>query len=105
MPVLMGEKAARYTVLAMMALQYLLIVYLVITGYFTPVMLVVFLAAFTWGRVWAMFQHPKPDERPANYDESTWPLWFSATAFYQNRAYGLFLMIGLLLELALRAIK
>lgn len=41
LPVLLGEKAARRTVLGMMALQYLLVVYLVLTGFFTPTMLVV----------------------------------------------------------------
>ena len=44
LPVIIGEKAARYTVMAMMALQYLLVIALVITGFFTPAMLIVLLA-------------------------------------------------------------
>jgi 1,4-dihydroxy-2-naphthoate octaprenyltransferase len=42
LPVLLGEKTARHTVLGMMVLQYPLVLYLVLTGFFTPVMLVVF---------------------------------------------------------------
>jgi len=43
-PVVIGERAARYAALAMIALQYLLVIYLVITGFFTPVMLVTLIA-------------------------------------------------------------
>ncbi|HEX9028543.1 MAG TPA: prenyltransferase, partial [Anaerolineales bacterium] len=44
LPVLLGERASRYAVVGMMALQYLLVIYLVIIGFFTPLMLIVFLA-------------------------------------------------------------
>jgi len=39
--VLLGEKAARYAVLGMMVLQYLFVAYLILTGFFTPIILVV----------------------------------------------------------------
>lgn len=104
MPVLLGEKAARMTVIGMIALQYLLVVALVLSGYFTPLMLIVFLAATTWPRVLRMFRQPKPTERPADYDESIWPLWFSAVAFYQNRSYGMFFLLGLIGEVLIRAL-
>ncbi len=41
LPVLIGEKAGRYSVLAMVFLQYLSVLYLVVTGFFSPVMLIV----------------------------------------------------------------
>jgi 1,4-dihydroxy-2-naphthoate polyprenyltransferase len=39
--VLLGEKAARDAVLGMMVLQYLFVAYLILTGFFTPIILVV----------------------------------------------------------------
>jgi 1,4-dihydroxy-2-naphthoate polyprenyltransferase len=39
--VLLGAKAARYAVLGMMVLQYLFVAYLILTGFFTPIILVV----------------------------------------------------------------
>jgi 1,4-dihydroxy-2-naphthoate octaprenyltransferase len=39
LPVIIGERAARTLALALFALQYLLVIYLVATGFFTPVML------------------------------------------------------------------
>jgi 1,4-dihydroxy-2-naphthoate octaprenyltransferase len=102
MPVILGEKVARYTVLVMIALQYLTVIALVITGFFTPVMLIVLAALTAIPRVWAMYKAPKPEERPAEYDASIWPLWFSAIAFYHNRQYGMFLILGLIVEVVLR---
>jgi 1,4-dihydroxy-2-naphthoate octaprenyltransferase len=102
MPVILGEKVARYTVLGMIALQYLTIIALVITGFFTPVMLIVLAALTAIPRVWAIYKAPKPENRPPEYDPSIWPLWFSAISFFHNRRYGMFLMLGLILEVILR---
>lgn len=102
MPVILGEKVARYTVLGMIALQYLTIIALVITGFFTPVMLIVLAALTAIPRVWAIYKARKPENRPPEYDPSIWPLWFSAISFFHNRRYGMFLMLGLILEVILR---
>ena len=102
MPVILGEKMARYTVLGMIALQYLTVIALVLTGFFTPVMLVVLAGLTAIPRVWAMYKSPKPESCPAEYDPSIWPLWFSAISFYHNRRYGMFLILGLILEVVLR---
>ncbi len=99
LPVLLGEKTARYAVLGMIALMYLLVVVLVLTGYFSPLMLIIFLALFTMKTVWPVYQAPKPAVRPAEYPESSWPLWFSALSFYHNRAFGLLFLLGLVLAL------
>ena len=104
MPVLLGEKTARYVVMGMIALQYLLVIGLVITGFFSPLMLVVLVALSTLPKVWQMYRHPKPVERPPDYDEATWPLWFSAMSFYHNRAYGLWFLIGLILDVVLKTV-
>ena len=97
MPVLLGEKLARYAVMGMLALMYLLVIALVITRYFSPVMLVVLLALPTLKVVWRAYRAPKPAEQPAG-TEGVWPLWFSAASFYHNRAYGLYFLLGLLVN-------
>ena len=102
LPVILGEKPARYIVMGMIAIQYLTIIALVLTGFFTPVMLVVLAAVTAVPRVWGLFKDPKPDERPDDYDASIWPLWFSAAAFLHNRRFGTFLMVGLILEVVMR---
>jgi 1,4-dihydroxy-2-naphthoate octaprenyltransferase len=102
MPVILGEKAARYTVLGMIAIQYATVIALVISGFFTPVMLLVLGGLTAIPRVWAMYKNPKPESCPSDYDPSIWPLWFSAISFYHNRRYGMFLMVGLILEVVLR---
>ena len=98
LPVILGEKAARYTVLGMIAAMYAVVIYLVITGFFSPFLLIILLALRTLPRVWAMYRRPKPAERPADYSPEAWPLWFSAMSFYHNKQYGTLLMLGLILE-------
>src|SRR5512133_2112084 len=53
LPVIIGETAGRYSVMAMMALQYLLVVALVISGFFTPAMLIVLLALIPSRWIWS----------------------------------------------------
>ena len=59
MPVILGEKAARFAVLGMIALQYITVIALVISGFFTPVMLIVLAGLTAIPRVWAMYQVPE----------------------------------------------
>jgi 1,4-dihydroxy-2-naphthoate octaprenyltransferase len=103
LPVIIGEKAARRSVQVMIALQYLLVIALVISGYFSPVMLVVLGALYFLPRVWKMLDEPRPAEPPADRKDA-WPLWFVAGAFYHNRVYGLLFLLGLILNAAVKLI-
>jgi 1,4-dihydroxy-2-naphthoate octaprenyltransferase len=100
LPVLLGEKNARATAIGMMVVQYLLVIYLILSGYFTPIMMLILTALYTFPRVWRMFSNAKPEECPADYAEEIWPLWFVAGAFYHNRFFGLIFLGSLVLELA-----
>lgn len=102
LPVILGEKNARYTVLGMMALMYLLVGYLVLTGYFSPMMAVVLVGLTSLPAVWAMYKAPKPAAEPADLPKGIWPLYFSAASFGHNRRYGTFFLLGLILELILK---
>ena len=97
LPVLLGEKASRVIMVGMLILQYLSTIYLVITGFFTPVMLIVLVALRTLAKVWPMFRAPKPAEKPADYPD-VWPNYFVAAAFIHNREFGLFYLLGLIVD-------
>jgi 1,4-dihydroxy-2-naphthoate octaprenyltransferase len=104
LPVLLGERNARYTAIGMMVLQYILTIYLVAIGYFTLALLLVLLALKTFGLVYVVYRRPKPAERPAEYPANAWPLWFVAFAFQHNRRFGLLFLLGLVADLALRSV-
>lgn len=97
LPVIIGEKAARASVQVMIALMYLLVIALVINGYFSPFMLVVLGGLYFVPGVWKMLNAPRPSEPPADR-AAIWPMWFVAGAFYHNRAYGLLFLLGLVLN-------
>lgn len=102
LPVIIGERAARLTLLSMTILQYLLVFYLVLTGFFTPAMLVVVLAYPTLRTAIAAYRKLKPETRPADYPEYAWPLWFVSFAFVHNRRFGLLFLLGLIVDALLR---
>jgi 1,4-dihydroxy-2-naphthoate octaprenyltransferase len=106
LPVLIGEKAARYGVLTMMALPYLLVLFLIAMRYFTPVLLLVFVALPTFLKLYPQFLKPKPETRPEGFPEGEggWPLYFAPQAFINNRAFGMWFMLGLILDVILRLI-
>ena len=104
LPVILGEKTSRYAVLAMMVLPYLLVIAMVITRYFTPLMLVVLLAVPTLLKTYPAFLLPKPAERPPDFPdgEGGWPLYFAPLGFVHNRAFGMYFMLGLLVDVLIR---
>jgi 1,4-dihydroxy-2-naphthoate polyprenyltransferase len=103
LPVIIGEKASRYTVLAMMALQYLLPVALVISGFFTPAMLIILGALIGSPWVWKLLTQPKPETRPED-DRTGWPMWFVSAVFVHNRFYGMLFLIGLIADALIKRV-
>ena len=103
LPVIIGDKAARASIQVMIVLMYLLVIGLVISGYFSPFMLIVLGALTLLPRTWKMLSQPRPSEPPAEYKEG-WPLWFVGAAFVHNRRYGLLFLFGLILDVAYRLI-
>ena len=102
LPVVIGEKASRYAVLAMMIVPYFITLYLVIAKFFTPVMLIVVFALPTFLKYYPVFLKPKPATRPEG--QPGWPLYFVGYAFYNNRKFGSLFMFGLLIDVLLRVI-
>jgi 1,4-dihydroxy-2-naphthoate polyprenyltransferase len=106
LPVLIGEKAARYALLAMMILPYLLVLLMIGLRYFTPLLLVVFLAVPTFLKLYPQFLKPKPETRPEGFPDGQggWPLFFAPQGFVNNRAFGMWFMLGLILDIIIRLI-
>jgi len=101
LPVVIGEKASRYILVGMLVLQYLLTLYLVITGFFTLVMLVVAVAIPTFLQILPSFRQPKPAEKPDDYPD-VWPNYFVAMAFVHNRKFGVWFMLGLIVDTVIK---
>ncbi len=102
LPVVIGELTARYTLVAMLILQYVLTLVLVLTGFYTLVMAAVVLAIPTLRKIWPMFKASKPAEKPADYPE-VWPNYFVAAAFIHNRSFGVWFMLALIVDSVLTA--
>lgn len=102
-PVRVGEAAARRVDQVIILLIYAVMLYLVfVTRYFTPVMLVVFLAfKHAWNAI-KMLNNPRPAGPPPGYP--AWPTWFSAGAFVHNRQFGGWLILGLIVDTLLHVI-
>ncbi len=102
LPVVIGEKTARYTLVTMLILQYVLTLVLVLAGYYSLVMAAVVLAIPTLRKIWPMFAAPKPAEKPADYPD-VWPNYFVAAAFIHNRSFGIWFMLALMVDSVLNA--
>ncbi|MGB7117623.1 MAG: prenyltransferase, partial [Anaerolineales bacterium] len=101
MPVIVGEKAARYINMAALVLIYVVILYLIFgPHYLTPVMLIVFLAGKRLLLALKMLSKPRPAEPPEDY--TFWPTWFSAFNFYHNRMFGGLFILGLVVDTLVR---
>lgn len=104
LPVLVGERTARWILGAMIVSMYATVVYLVVSGFLTPVVLIVALALPRARTALATFAKPRPTERPESWPKLAWPLYFVRLAFVHNRRFGLLLLVGLAGDVVLRAI-
>lgn len=101
LPVRIGEKAARYVDIASLVLIYATIVYLVfVPRYFTPVMLLVFLASKRLLLAIGVLTKPRPEQPPEKW--TAWPTWFAGFCFYHNRLFGGLFILALIADTLLR---
>jgi len=105
-PVLIGERAARYAVLTMMVLPYAVTAYLVATKFFTPALAIVLLALPTFFKTAPACLKPKPATRPEGFPDGQggWPLYFAPLAFINNRSFGTRFLLAVIVDAALRLI-
>lgn len=103
LPVILGETASRFITIVMMALQYVLVLGLVLSRTFSPILLIAFMAIDTIPAVWKVYKNPKPENMPEGYREDVWPLYYVALAFLHNREFGMWFMGGIFVETLLRS--
>jgi 1,4-dihydroxy-2-naphthoate octaprenyltransferase len=104
MPVLLGERSARYVTLAMFSLQYVLTASIVLSGYVSWLLLTVLGALRWYVRAWRVYVHPRPSTPPPEYPANVWPLWYSAFAFQHTRRFGGLFLLGLAADVLARKI-
>lgn len=101
LPVRLGEPAARTINIVTILLSYAAILYLVfVSHFFTPVVLIVFLAG---GRAWGVIKllsQPRPSEAPPGF--ALWPRWFSTPQLRHIRLFGGLYILGLVADILLR---
>jgi 1,4-dihydroxy-2-naphthoate octaprenyltransferase len=102
LPVLVGERMARWILGAMIVLMYAIVVYLVVIGFVTPVVLVVFLALPRARAALTLYAKQRPRERPEHWPAVVWPLYFVRAAFAHNRRYGMLFLGGLAADVVVR---
>ncbi len=98
LPVIIGERASRMAVLAMITAQYLLCVLLVVAGSFGWPLLLVLINLPRLPALFRVFGSPKPAVAPADYPAGIWPLWFSAHAFQHTRHFTLLFLAGVVID-------
>lgn len=101
LPVILGEVWSRRVTVGLLLAQYPVVVYLVGTGFFHPILLITLLSGFSLPRVFQVFAHPRPDRPPKGFPDGVWPLYFVGVAFWFTRRYGAFFLVGLALDVLL----
>jgi 1,4-dihydroxy-2-naphthoate polyprenyltransferase len=104
MPVLLGERNARYTTIGMFTLQYVLVAALVVSGYCSPLLLAVLFALPWYVRGTRVYLQPRPPGPPPEYPPNIWPLWYSAFAFQHTRRFGALFLLGLAADVLARSV-
>ncbi|MBI5527614.1 MAG: prenyltransferase [Deltaproteobacteria bacterium] len=102
LPVILGEPAARWTNVVVMALMYVSVVYLVAARYFTPAVLLVVFALNIYRWCVVVYRQKRPAGPPKELPAGVWPLWYVAFAFHHNRRFSILLIAGLVAELVIR---
>jgi len=100
-PVRAGEAVARSVDQIAILLIYVILAYLVfVPRYFTPAMLIVFLACRDARNALKVLNRPRPAQAPDGW--TPWPVWFSGFAFQHNRRFGGYILLGLIVDALLR---
>jgi len=97
LPVLVGEPAARFITISAIVLSYLITLYLIfVDRFFTPIMLLVFVAYKPAMAAVQRMSKPRPDGPPEGYP--IWPRWFSTVCFVHNRVFSNYFVLALIID-------
>jgi len=101
LPVIIGEKACRYSVIGLWILQYALVIYLVITAQLGPAILLVLLSIPKFIRESKVMAKKRPDKAPEGDLGQGWPLFLVHRAFVFNRSFGMLFLLGLIIDVVI----
>jgi 1,4-dihydroxy-2-naphthoate octaprenyltransferase len=93
LPVLLGERAARASNVATIALIYAVTAALIAFGQLTPFAAVIVVAFPRAWRAIRLMGEPRPAKAPAGY--VGWPLWYHRACLVHNRLFGWLYILGL----------
>lgn len=101
LPVILGERNARWSTIVLWIVQYFLVAWLTFTGSLGwPLALVLFsIPKFLWAA--KVFAQPRPTEKPEGEKGEGWPLYLVGHAFQYNKRFGGLFLLGLLIDLIL----
>ncbi len=102
LPVILGEPAARMSVIVMLIAQPILITWLVIAGWLEWPMLVTLFALPKILQTVAVFNKKRPTTKPKDFPAEAWPTYLAGYAFLCNRQVGTLFTVGLVLSLFLK---
>jgi hypothetical protein len=69
------------------------------------VMLLTFASMLSLPRVLRVFSRPRPKSKPPDLAEGIWPLWFVGAAFWFTRRYGVYFLLGLVLDVLISKVQ
>lgn len=93
LPVLLGERAARYLNIAAIVLMYGVTAALIALGTLTPFAAIVVVALPRAAHALAIMNQPRPAAPPPGY--VGWPLWYHRACLMHNRLFGWLYILGL----------
>ena len=103
LPVILGEVRARRVAQVLMISFYPIVIGSALVGWIGPFVMLVVLGIPMLLRVLGQFSRPRPDSPPEGY--VGWPLWYVGGAFLLTRRAGALLILGLLLNAILPAVR
>jgi len=101
LPVLLGHKLARMSVLFLMLLQFILVLWLCLKGVLTWYSAIVLVSLPFAIKTIRVYSAPTPTAPPEDYPTGVWPLWYSAHAFVHCRNFGALYILSLLIPILL----
>lgn len=101
LPVILGHRLSRATVIAMVIAMYAICGWLVARRALGVSIVFLLLAAKPAWMLVRAYAAPVPAERPAEFPAEVWPLWYSAYSFHHTRRFGIGYVLALAVDLAL----
>jgi 1,4-dihydroxy-2-naphthoate octaprenyltransferase len=98
LPVILGQRRACHTVIAMLISQYLLALTLLLSGILHWPIILLALNLASLKRSITAFREPPPAQKPDDFPSEIWPLWYAPHAFDHTRKFSACFLLALIIE-------